>query len=294
MKHIHFILNPIAGNGYNQINLKFLYNYFDKENYAITLKQTTHKKHAIELTKKSVVQRADIIVACGGDGTINEVASCLIGTKVILGIVPIGSGNGLASNLKIPKKIDKALLLIKKQSIKQIDVGCLNNNYFFSNSGIGFNASVVKNYELSQNRKLSGYIKASIKSLKEINYNSKVEITTNGEKIITNPLMVFISNSNELGYKFSLTPKASLQDGLLDVLIVFKLNRLKLLLFSILMFFKKHDFLKEVKSFQSDSIKIAQTKTQTFSTQIDGETLNINNQNINISILKKSLQVIAN
>ncbi|MGA1226482.1 MAG: diacylglycerol/lipid kinase family protein [Tamlana sp.] len=294
MKNIHFIINPIAGNGNNHINLDVLHQYFEKENYHIVVKETSHKKHAIILTKESIFENPDIIVACGGDGTINEVASCLVNTKITLGIIPIGSGNGLASNLKIPKQLHKSLQLIKNQPLKKIDIGCLNNNYFFSNSGLGFSANVIKNYELSKTRKLLGYVKASLMSLKEINHNdNNIEVEINGEKVCTNPLIIFVSNSNELGYHVSLTPRASLQDGLLDVLIVSKLSVIKILAFSILMLFKKHHLLKEVKNFQSNNIKIHQNKEQVLNTQIDGEILDIPDKIINLSVLEKSLYVIA-
>lgn len=294
MKHIHFILNPIAGKGNNSLSLKLLQNYFSKEEYLIVLKQSKQKKHAITLTQESIAENADIIVACGGDGTINEVASCLIGTTIILGIIPIGSGNGLASNLQIPKDLNKSLELIKNQPLKKIDVGTLNHNHFFSNSGFGFSARVVKNYELSKNRKFFGYLNASLKSLSEMDYNNDIEIKINDQIIHVNPLMIFISNSNELGYKVSLTPQASLQDGLLDVLIVTKLNAFKIALFSFLAIFNKHHILKEVKKFQTKHIKLSQAKKQPFYSQIDGEILELNDEHITISISEKSLNVIAN
>jgi YegS/Rv2252/BmrU family lipid kinase len=293
LKNIHFIINPIAGNGNSHLNINILRQYFNTEDYNIAIKKSLYKKHAITLTKESILEKANIIVACGGDGTINEVASCLVNTPVLLGIIAIGSGNGLASNLKIPKHIDKALLLIKQEVVKKIDVGCLNNYYFFSNSGLGISARVIKNYELSKNRKLLGYVKASLKSLKERNYNNDIEVSINEETICTNPLIIFVSNSNELGYHVSLTPTASLQDGLLDILIVSKINTLKLLIFSILMLFKKHHLLKEVKIFQSNNVKISQTKKQSINTQIDGEILNIEDKIINLSVLEHSLNVIA-
>jgi diacylglycerol kinase (ATP) len=294
LKHIHFIINPIAGKGKNSLSMSILKKYFKEDEYAVILKHSQHKKHAIELTQESMAQKAEIIVACGGDGTINEVASCLVGTSIILGIIRIGSGNGLASNLKIPKDLDKALLLIKSQLVKKIDVGSLNNHYFFSNTGFGFSARVVKNYEQSKTRKFSSYVKASLKSLREIEYNNDIEIKLNDQTILANPLMIFISNSNELGYKMSLTPRASLQDGLLDVLIVTKLNTYKIFIFSILALFKKHHILKEVKNYQTKQIKLSQTKKLPFYSQIDGEILELKDDIINLSVLEKSLNVIAN
>ena len=107
---IHFIVNPIAGKGKNELSETFLETFFPNEEYLVSIKNTEFILHANELTKNSIEEGAQIIVACGGDGTINEVASSLVNTSVVLGILPMGSGNGLASNLKIPKNLKKALL----------------------------------------------------------------------------------------------------------------------------------------------------------------------------------------
>ncbi|MGB5205011.1 diacylglycerol/lipid kinase family protein [Eudoraea sp.] len=90
----------------------------------------------------------------------NEVASCLVGTKIPLGIAPVGSGNGLASNLGVPRNLRRALKIIKGRHIVEIDAGSINDNYFFNNTGVGFDASIIKNYESSERRTLIGYLKA--------------------------------------------------------------------------------------------------------------------------------------
>lgn len=293
MKHIHFIVNVIAGKGNNNIDLVLLEKYFNKEEYTLTIKPTSYKKHAVKLTQESINEQAEIIIACGGDGTINEVASCLVNTSIILGIIPIGSGNGLASNLDIPKNIDKALQIIKAQAIRKIDVGQLNSNYFFSNTGIGFDALVIKNYEASNERTLLSYVKATLKSLKKSNILIEVETNLNGHIIEHQPFLIFISNSNELGYKVSLTPKASLEDGMLDVLIVPKLSIVKIILFMLLMAIKRHHILKEVSTYQTKNIKITQKNRPLFQIQIDGEFLLIKNRTIEINILEKALNVIT-
>ena len=245
------------------------------------------------MAQESVLEQADIVVACGGDGTINEVASCLVNTSIPLGIIPIGSGNGLASNLNIPKNINKALQLIKTQETKRIDVGQLNKHYFFSNTGIGFDAHVIKNYEASNERTIGSYIKATIKSLKKSKKLVQVETTFNGKTIVHKPFLIFISNSNELGYHLSLTPKASLQDGKLDILIVKKISLLKIILFMFLMLFKPHNILKGVDCYQTNNITITQKNKPIFQIQIDGEFLLIKKPSIDINILEKALTVIA-
>lgn len=293
MKHIHFIVNPIAGSGNHLISEKFLNKFFDKHTYAITIKNSDYKKHAKTLTRASITEGADIIVACGGDGTINEVASCLVNTNIALGIIPLGSGNGLASNLKIPTRIEHAIALIKSTSIKQIDVGLINEHYFFSNTGIGIDAQVIMHYENSNERKLTSYIKSSLKALNGLNYKNEITVEINGKTIHTHPFLLFISNSNEMGYKISLTPMASLQDGLLDVLIVSKMSKLRSLFFGLLILFKKPHIIKEAQHYQSKAIKIRQANQQIYESQIDGEFFSIKSDAITISLLEKSLHVIA-
>ena len=293
MKYIHFIINPIAGSGNNSISTSSLENIFNKNDYSIVVKESHFKKHAITLAKESVLENADIIVACGGDGTINEVASCLVNTPITLGIIPFGSGNGLSSNLNIPKNLDDALLLIKNHPLKKIDVGIFNEYFFFSNCGIGFDAQVIKNYETHTSRNLISYVKAFFESLKNLDTYNDVKIRLNGFSFKLKPFLIFISNSNELGYHISLTPDASLKDGLLDVLVIPKINFFKILLLTVSMLFKRQNVLKEVQKFKTKEVRIFQKRYQKFQAQIDGEFHEINSKSITISVLERNLSVIA-
>lgn len=293
MINIHFIINPISGSGKNELSEAFLRNYFSEDKYSITTKISEYKKHAIRLTEDSIKERAQIIVACGGDGTINEVASALVATHIPLGIIPMGSGNGLASNLKVPKQVEKAIGVILQNRCISIDVGCVNDSYFFSNTGFGFDASVIKNYEVSQRRSLWTYIKASINSFTEYNRQDEIVIEINGTTEMINPFLIFISNSNMMGYGMSLTPKASLQDGLFDVVIVPKLSKWKMLVFGFLMLLKKPELQKEVRCFQAKEIILSRKSGIHFQSQIDGELVNILSLSVVIELLESSLLVIA-
>lgn len=293
MTNIHFIINPIAGKGIRYLSMDLLKSIFNVEEFAIVIKYSKYKKHATELTQNSIAEGAHIIVACGGDGTINEVASCLTNSTIKLGIVPLGSGNGLASNLNIPRKILSSLEIIKKQEVVKIDVGRINQKFFFSNTGVGFDATVIKNYESNNKRTLIGYIMACFTSLKEIKHTKNLEIFINDSKFEIDPFLVFISNSNELGYKFSLTPKASLQDGLLDVLIISKINRFKMIWFGFLVLIKKPLLLSEAQYYQTKQLKVHNKKQDYFETQSDGEFLKIKNETLTIHIDTKALNVIS-
>ena len=293
MIRIHFIVNPISGHGHAPLTNEELEPYFIKGVHDLTIKVSEYKAHAPILTMDSIAEKADIIVACGGDGTINEVASCLIGTNIALGIVPMGSGNGLASNLKIPKNRRKALQIIRDKHEEQIDVGRINDRFFFSNTGVGFDASLIKHYESSEKRTLLGYIRACALTFRDIKTNDPLTIGINDESPMLSPFIVLISNSNEMGYKLSLTPKASLQDGMLDVLIIKKIGRLKMLWLGFLIVIRKVQWLKESKSFQAKSIQLHRQQVSFFDTQVDGEHHRIDNPILNVSLLEKSLCVLT-
>ncbi len=290
---IHFIVNPIAGRGKSPLTQVFLEPYFIRSRHRLTVKNSEYKKHAIELTLESIGEKADIIVACGGDGTINEVASCLVGIFIPLGIVPMGSGNGLASNLRIPKNLRKALAILREQQSVKIDVGQVNDRFFFSNMGIGFDASVIKNYESSQKRTLHGYVNACLTSFRDIGKKNKLSVRINDMNRLVDPFIIMISNSNEMGYNLSLTPKASLQDGLLDVLIISKIGRLKMIWLGILILFRRVYWLKEAKSFQTKELRLLRNDPAHFESQIDGELHKIGNETLRISVKEKSLRVLV-
>ena len=293
MIDIHFIVNPIAGKGKSLITETILKPFFIGSLHRLVIKHSAFKKHATQLTKDSIAEKADIIVACGGDGTINEVARCLIGSDIPLGIIPMGSGNGLASNLNIPKKIRKALEIIKNRHCIKIDVGQINDRLFFSNMGIGFDARVIKHYESSQKRTLYGYLLACITSIREIKENKDLSVIINDMNSLVNPFIILISNSNEMGYNLSLTPKASLQDGLLDVLVISNINKAKMLWLGVLILLRKVTWLKEAKMFQTNKLQLSSDHESYFETQIDGEFQKIDNGILNISICKSALNVLV-
>ncbi|MGS2740949.1 diacylglycerol/lipid kinase family protein [Sinomicrobium sp. M5D2P17] len=292
MKKIHFIVNPVAGRGNNRLNRQLLLRYFPEDEYDTVVKYSYNKGHAIKLTQTSVDQGAIIIVACGGDGTVNEIASVLVNTNILLGIIPLGSGNGLASHLHLPRNVELALKVIKKQVSARIDVGSCNGKYFFSNTGLGFDAEVIKSYESYESRKLITYIKACAKVFFLTDSKRTLEIAIEGGAVYKNPYLIFVSNSNELGYHISLTPEASLDDGLLDVLIVPRMPGIRFIWFGILMVLKRHLKLKEVVNYQTGKIKLTRCDAGFFNLQMDGEYKTLGHRIITIELLQASLSVI--
>lgn len=290
---IHFIVNPISGNGNNLITPKLVSGVFNFDEFKVKIKQTQRPKHAKELVLKSIKEGADVIVACGGDGTVNEIASSLVGSNVKLGIVPMGSGNGLASALKIPKSISGALNVIKNSNSTQIDVGEINKHYFFSNTGIGFDANVINNYSKTKQRRLGSYLKASLLTFFNNPPSLSVKITTESKSLRLKPFMVFVSNSNEMGYDISLTPKASIQDGMLDAIIVEPLNKLEIIYFGFLLLIKRPQSFKKAHYFLTKNLEITNLEKGGVLAQIDGESVQIKANQINIQIKQAALSVVV-
>lgn len=292
MIYIHFIVNPISGKGNHIIGKVELEKHFPKESFKIEIDYSNHKKHAITLTKKAIENNPTCIVACGGDGTINEVASCLVNTKIKLGIIPVGSGNGLASNLNIPKEFEKATAIIRNGNSQTIDVGQVNEHYFFSNMGIGIDAQIIKKYETYKKRTLISYLKASVSSSFQFKSIQTI-LTFNNQIKNTNSFLIFISNSNEMGYGMSLTSKASLQDGWLDLVVVSKLNFIKKLAFGIYVLSNKIEKFKKVQYLLIQKLNIEIPNKVNTDIQIDGEYHNLKTNKIAITIIKNGLEIIT-
>lgn len=292
LKQLHFIVNPISGKGKSLVTEKLLHTHFPVSEYTIDIQFTKYKKHAIELVHEAIQANTDLIVACGGDGTINEVASQLVNSKIPLGIIPQGSGNGLSSNLKIPRNLDQALQVIKNFKVDAIDVGKINDHFFFSNTGIGFDASLIKHYELSQKRTLKGYIQAGLTAFFE-KKKSEVLLVKKGENQFSIlPFLIFVSNSNEMGYRMSITPKASLQDGLLDVVMIPQTNPINKVIWSTSLLLKKSHWFQKIQTFQTNKIQLEGEEITEFEVQIDGEFKTLLSKEITIQVLPKSLKIL--
>ena len=292
-KSIHFILNPISGRGQNQLNIDLISTVLNKQDYEVVLKVSQHKNNIDSLTKRSIKENADIIVACGGDGTINKVATHLVNTQTPLGIMKFGSGNGLAAHLGIPNKFLSALEAIKNQNITKIDVGVVNQHFFFSNMSIGVGAKVINHYTRYKKRQFISYLRATLKALWAKIPPLKVELDIDGIKRTVSPLVFFVSNSNEMGFNVSFTPNASLQDGKLDVVLSEQLSFFQKLRFVQQIVFMKNKIFNKAEYFLAEQIKVTNKDENRFLIQLDGESAVIDSKELEISVRKAALNVIV-
>lgn len=212
-------MNPVSG-VFQKHNIdRKIDKYIDSQYYDYDIKFTEYSGHATILAQEATSHGTDIVVAVGGDGSINEVANGIVHTDVALGVIPLGSGNGYARHLHIPLKVTRALQVINSAKTDAIDVGVTGNQYFISNAGVGF-VSVVAN-EFKQHH-LHGFLSYSMAVLKKyFPYQGRTyNIEIDGWPLQRKAFFVVIGNTRELGYHFSATPKADVRDGYLDVLIL--------------------------------------------------------------------------
>ncbi len=285
---IVFIINPIAGGKNKNHFSKVISSHLNASKFEYELIQTESEKHAYELTKAAILNGAEIVVAVGGDGTINEIGSALIGSACTLAIIPYGSGNGLARSLKIPMNTIQAVKLINQFKTAKIDAAKLNEHYFFNMSGMGFDAHISHVFAKDKNRGLLGYVKATFSELK--NYRSKnYKIIIDGKTLEEEAFILSVANSSQYGNEAHIAPRAELQDGLLDLVIVKPFPLYLMPLLALRMFLKTADQSKYLISLQGKSILINRNNNVI---HLDGEPKLVT-ENIQIQILAKAINVIV-
>jgi YegS/Rv2252/BmrU family lipid kinase len=213
-----FIINPISGKGKK---LKLAEKLLAK-GYKVLF--TEYAGHAEELAREAT---DDVVVAVGGDGTVNEVARGLVGSNKALGIIPCGSGDGLARHLGLSHNVDKALKTIERGECKSMDVADVNGRMFFSVCGVGFDAVVSERFAKCGKRGLANYIKQGLKTWKEYT-PERYTIEIDGVSHEMDAFFITVGNSNQWGNGAKITPLADCCDGVLDITVVEQFGALAL------------------------------------------------------------------
>ena len=218
MKNIAFIVNPIAGTKTKNRLTKLLRESLNPQLFSPTLVVTEYVGHATQLAEHFALEGYYAVVAVGGDGTVNEVATALVGTNTALGIIPNGSGNGFARHLDISTRMNRALEMLNNSETIQVDYATVNDIPFFSTFGVGFDAVVAQDFADSS-RGFNGYVQSIFKDL--FQYQAETyQLVGNGIEMTTKAFLVNFANAGQWGYDAYIAPKASIQDGWLDVAIV--------------------------------------------------------------------------
>jgi YegS/Rv2252/BmrU family lipid kinase len=218
-KKILFIVNPISGGKSKTFIPNLIDRYLDHQQYDASIIFSERIGHAYLLAKKAIENSTDVVTSVGGDGTINEVASAMALSGKVMGIIPCGSGNGLARTLKIPLNHIDAIKKINAANTLAIDCGVLNDKKFFNMAGLGFDAHISALFAKDKTRGLKGYLKSTFKEIYKYqpqNYRLEIDGNTYEQKAF----MLSIANSSQYGNNVHISPKALVADGVLDVCLV--------------------------------------------------------------------------
>ncbi len=286
---ILFIINPISGGKDKKKIPALIDTYLDKAKFDYRISFTERVEHANMLSKAALKEGYHIVVAVGGDGTVNEVAKGIVHTETILGIIPFGSGNGLARTLKIPLKSIEAIKNINNNYHTKIDSAKLNDRMFFNMAGSGFDAEISNEFAGDKKRGLLGYVKVAFQLIR--NYKSKIYHVNIDGKIVTRQAFILsIANSSQYGNDAHIAPHADVKDGILDIVIVKPFHFIKLPLLAMYMFTNKADKTSYVEYFKGKKILIQRENSDPI--HLDGEPY-VEDKNLNIEVLPLSLNVIV-
>lgn len=215
---IAFVINPNAGVKKKIDIIEFVNSYFPESiNYDLIVWKNPHDFE--DVRRQIVSGNYHIVVACGGDGTVNMVSSVVMNTDMALGILPLGSGNGLARSNQIPLDLEDALTVIARAETKTIDGARINGIPFFCTAGVGFDALIAEKFAASTTRGFLTYFKTSISEFFSYKPND-YKVTVDGEALQTKAFLITIANAGQWGNDVYISPEASLNDGILHVSIL--------------------------------------------------------------------------
>ncbi len=292
MKERNFLLfiNPISGAKNKDAARIIVENELQKNNFRYELLPTEKSGNYPYLNSKITTDKITDIIICGGDGSVNQIGSHLIGLPVNIGIIPLGSGNGLAFTAGISSDPKKAMQIILNGKSNHIDAFRINDAFSCHLIGVGFDAEIAHQFAVHPSRGGSTYVKLVIKNyLKAKTYPFQVKID---DRIInTAAFFICVANSNQFGNKIKIAPKASIGDGLLDIVIVNKTNKFNVFFKMMKQLFSGtvkvlDDKRRIVQYFQTKKLSI--TNLENAPLHIDGEPSKTN-QNFEIEIIEKAL-----
>ncbi|MCD8303468.1 MAG: YegS/Rv2252/BmrU family lipid kinase [Prevotellaceae bacterium] len=287
---ITFIINPISGTEGKQSIVDMIEDRLAPELFDCSLRYTERAGHASQLAKEGVAEAADIIVAVGGDGTVNEVARSITHSSSALGIIPCGSGNGLARHLAIPLNPAEALSIIETRHIETLDYGVINGHPFFCTCGVGFDAFVSERFANSDKRGLLSYVENTLSE--GIRYKPETYVVQIGEESQSyEALLIACGNASQYGNNVYITPKASMKDGLLDVTIMEPFPLAEAPQIALQLFSKRITGNSHVRTFQCKHLKIH--REQEGVVHFDGDPV-VCGKDLDIRIVERGIRMVTN
>lgn len=289
-KKIVFIVNPISGTHNKQAILETIDKELDKSKFEPQFCYTQHEGHATELAREAVENGAATVVAIGGDGTVNETGRGLVKTPVALGIIPCGSGNGLARHLQIPLNASKAVKILNEHKTESLDYGIINDIPFFCTCGMGFDAFVSFKFAMAGKRGLRTYIENTLKE--GLRYKPETyEIITDEGTVKYKAFLIACANASQYGNDAYIAPQASMSDGLMDVTIMEPFTMLEAPQIAIQLFNKTLNHNSHIKTFRCKKLKVLRKSPGVI--HYDGNPITTGS-NIEVEMIHRGINVVVN
>jgi diacylglycerol kinase (ATP) len=287
-KRLTLIINPVSGTK-KKNHIPQLVKTLLEDEYDVEVQHSLYPGHAKEIASAARTNMADVVVVAGGDGTINEAASSLINSSVKLGIIPMGSGNGLARHLAIPLNIKNAVKVIRSRKTQVIDAGIVNNQPFFCTAGIGFDAYIGHEFMHGKSRGLYGYVNHIMREY--FNYRpASYYVNINGSEKEHEAFIITIANAGQWGNNAHIAPQANISDGLLDLCVVSKFPKLTGFKMSMQLFSKTIVNSPYYSNTKIQTVKIGSDQSSFF--HLDGEVFPLDKP-LEISVIPGCLEVIV-
>lgn len=286
-KRALLIINPISGTRSKQGLEKLVGARLSPLGIEVEVKYTSASGDANRFASEAVAKGYEMVISAGGDGTMNEVANALAFSDTALGILPFGSGNGLARSVGVPQDTVAALKLIEQGHTILCDRGTVNDKPFYCTFGVGFDAEVSQKFAAMKRRGRISYIRSAIREF--LNYYSKAyAIEIEGKVITEKALLIAVCNASQYGNNAYISPKAILTDGLLDITVVHTDNPFHTLLMSMDMFTGMLDKNRGIGSFKVPELSIV--RLEDGPVHLDGEPMQMGKK-LNIKCQEKALKV---
>ncbi len=287
-KKIRFIINPISGVGKKGEIPGLIQQHLHHDLFEYEIVYTQYRKHAKLIASESSKLGFDIVCAVGGDGSVHEVGTALIGTKTALAIIPVGSGNGLARHLKIPLDIVDSIKNINNSCDFIMDTVLVNDKPFLGTGGYGFDAEIAKKFDHTKTRGFWGYVKLVSKEYRKY---KPIEVEISDEKNTSKMDVVLctLANSSEFGNGFCVSPRSSIRDGKVEICILKPFPFWKTL-FILYRFF--NNSIHKSKYVEIRSIEKIRIKVLNQLAHYDGEPFKVRKE-LNVHVKAKSLKVLV-
>lgn len=290
-RRIVFVINPTSGTTNKDVMPQLIDKYIDSDSNDVSTVFTEYAGHASEIASKCVNEGVDVVVAVGGDGTVNEVARALAESDTALGIVPCGSGNGLARHLMLPMNVKGALEIINNGLVHSLDYGIIDGHPFFCTCGMGFDAFISKKFASAGKRGPLTYIENVLKE--GLKYEPETyELTLDGNE--TEPYKAFlisVANASQYGNDAYIAPQASMSDGFLDVVIMEPFDILEAPQVGIDLMNKTLNKSSKIKCFKAKDIRIRRKEEGAI--HYDGDPIDAG-KDIHIQLRPHAIKMIVN